>query len=68
MTECSFGAAPTVGRNGPVIAVELGERVLSALYEENSGNPYRRMNAIRGRALDALIFGAIGFDVEEIDQ
>lgn len=51
-----------------MIAVELGERVLSALYEENSGNPYRRMNAIRGRALDALIFGAIGFDVEEIDQ
>jgi len=51
-----------------VIAIELGERVLSALYEENSGNPYHRMNTIRGRALDALIFGVLGPDAEETDQ
>lgn len=53
-----------------MVAIELGERVLSAIYEENSGNPYHRMNTIRGRALDALIFGVLGpdDDDEETDQ
>ena len=34
---------------------ELGERVLSALYEENSGNKYHRQGIITDRWLDALV-------------
>lgn len=40
--------------------MEVGDRVASAMYEENSGNPYHRINVIRGRALDALIFRVLG--------
>lgn len=34
---------------------ELGDRVLSALYQENSGNIYHRHGVIIDRWLDGLI-------------
>lgn len=33
---------------------ELGERAVAALFEENSGSVYRRINVVRGRAMDAV--------------
>lgn len=34
---------------------ELGERVVAAIVNENSGNAYRRINTIRARAIDDVI-------------
>lgn len=42
----------------------LGDRVIAAMYEENSGNQYHRINTIRGRALDALITSVLGPEEE----
>lgn len=39
---------------------ELGERVISAIYEENHGNPYQRINVIRSKCLDAILWPALG--------
>lgn len=41
------------------ILEELGERVIAALFEENTGTPYKRQQRIAERALDARI-AAIG--------
>lgn len=34
-------------------AAELGERVLASLYQENSGNPYKRQGYIADLAMEA---------------
>lgn len=34
-------------------AVELGERVIAGLYEENTGLKYKRQHVVSGRAIDA---------------
>lgn len=39
---------------------ELGVRVVSALFEENSGNQHHRRLVISGRAFDALIWSGTG--------
>lgn len=36
-------------------AVELGERVIAAMYEENNGNKYTRQHKIAERAFDARV-------------
>lgn len=64
MIECSFGAAQTVERNGPVIEMELGDRAVSALYEENAGSIYHRINVVRGRAMDAVFARVLDDDAE----
>lgn len=33
---------------------EIGERAIAALWEENSGSIYHRINVVRGRAMDAV--------------
>lgn len=33
---------------------EIGERAIAAIYEENSGSVYHRINVVRGRAMDAV--------------
>ena len=47
-----------------MVQVELGDRVIAALYEENSGNIYHRMNIVRGRAFDALVDSVLGPEEE----
>lgn len=39
-------------------AVELGERVIAAMYDENSGLLYKRMGRISDRALEARFLAA----------
>ena len=39
-------------------AVELGERVIAAMYEENAGLLYKRMGRISDRALEAKFLAA----------
>jgi hypothetical protein len=37
---------------------EFGERVCAAIYEENSGNVYRRQHIVQERAMDAKFIAA----------
>ena len=39
---------------------ELGERAMSAIYEENSGNQHHRRNVVNERAFTALVKRALG--------
>ena len=41
-----------------MIAEELGERVLAALVDENSGNKYHRVNVIRDKGIEAIFQAA----------
>lgn len=39
-------------------SVELGNRVIAAMYEENNGIKYKRQHAVADRAMEALFSAA----------